>query len=230
MPKPIKKKVLKKTTSEIEVKGVISKLKESAAKRKSSLTAAISAFLVAAFAVAGFFIYNNNQKSSVQKLEYEGYKMYYGLYQKQPVTKEEQYKRAADTFKKAYDTRKSPVSLFYIANCYYETGKYDDALKTLKELNQKFPDDERFVPLAYYKMALANLRKGNSAEALNSLDILYKYKTGTFKDISLFESVKILESMGRTEEAKRKYEELKKDFPESPFIEEAQVKAGEKKS
>lgn len=230
MPKPIKKKIVKKTTPEIEVRGIISKLKENAGKKKGVFMATIGAIVISAAAITGFFIYNNTLKNNAEKLEYEAYKIYYGLYQKQPITKEEQYKKAADMLKKAYDTKKSPVSLFYISNCYYEMGKYEDALNTLKGLNQKFPDDERFVPLSYYKMAMASLKKGSNDEALKFLDILYKYKSGTYKDLSLMESGKILEAMGKAEEAKKKYEELTKNFSGSPFIEEAEARIGKKKS
>lgn len=230
MPKPIKKKIVKKTTPEIEVKGIISRLKESAGKKKGVFMAITGAIVISAAVITGFFIYNNTLKNKAEKLEYEAYKIYYGLYQKQPVIKEEQYKKAADMFKKAYDTKKSPVPLFYISNCYYEMGKHEDALNTLKELNQNFPDDERFVPLSYYKMALVSLKKGSNDEALKFLDILYKYKTGTYKDLSLMESGKILEAMGRAEDAKKKYEELTKNFPGSPFVEEAQAKIGKEKS
>lgn len=229
MPRPIKKKIIKKTATEVEVKGIISKLRESIVNNKSVFISVIALFIVSVGAIAGFFIYSNNIKVRAEKLGHEAYKIYYRLYQKQPVTKEEQYKHALELFKKAYDTKKSPLYLFYIASCNYEMGRYDDAMNTLKELNQKFPDDERFVPLSYYKMAMINLKKGNNDEALKSLDVLHNYKTGTYKDLSLIESGRILEAMGKAEEAKVKYQELIKNFPRSPFMEETTAKIGEKK-
>jgi len=221
MPKPIKKRAAKKQTSEIEVTGAISKIKDSIGKDRNTFVGIVVASIIAIFVIAGFFMYSSNTKNKAAKLEYEAYKIYYGLYQKQPISKEEQYKKAAELFKKAYDTKKSPVSLFYVANCYYELGKYEDSLKALKELNQKFPDDERFVPLSYYKMAMASLKKGDNNEAIKHLEVLYNYKAGTYKDLSLIESGRILESVGRIDEANKKYEELAKNFPQSPFIEEA---------
>lgn len=229
MPKPIKKKIAKKTTSGTDASGTLSRLKKSAEERKRFLITALAAVVLSAIAIGGFFLYSNTQKNRAQKLEYEAYKIYYGLYQKQPVAGEERYKKAAEIFKKAYDTRKSPVSLYYIANCYYELGKYEDSLNALKELNRKFPDDEKFVPLSYYKMAMISLKKGSAEEALKSFAVLYNYKTGTYKDLSLIESGKILEAQGKAEEAKKKYEELVKDFPQSPFAEEAKARIERKK-
>jgi len=228
MPKAIKKKIIK-TSSETDTAETLSKLKKSAEERKRFLLTALSAILAVAVAVGGFLLYSNTQKKNAQKLEYEGYKAYYGLYQKQPVLMEERYKKAEELFRKAYNTKKSPVSLYYIANCYYELGKFDEALNTLKELNLKFPDDEKFVPLSYYKMAMINLKKGSAEEALKSFAVLYNYKTGTYKDLALIESGKILEAQGKAEEARKKYEEVVKDFPQSPVAEEAKARTEKKK-
>ncbi len=229
MPKAIKKKIVKKTTAELEMKGVVSKIKEYTEKKKNVAIIAAAAILIFIAAVSGLFIYSRNNERKAERLEYEAYKMYYGHYLKQPISAEEQYNKALDLFKKAYDARKSPVSLFYIANCYYETGRYDETLTALNELNKRFPDDERFVPLAYYKMATVSLKKGSSEDALKFLDILYKYKTDSFKDLSLIQSGRILEALGRKEEARKKYEELTKNFPQSPFLDEAQARIGTKK-
>jgi len=229
MPKPIKKKIVKKTTLGTEASVTLSRLKKSAEGRKSFLITALAAVVLSVIAIGGFFLYSNTQKNKAQKLEYEAYKIYYGLYQKQPVASEERYKKAAEIFKKAYDIRKSPVSLYYIANCYYELGEYEESLNVLKDLNRKFPDDEKFIPISYYKMAIISLKKGSAEEALKSFAMLYNYKTGTFKDISLIESGKILEAQGNVEDAKKKYEELIKDFPQSPFAEEAKARVERKK-
>lgn len=229
MPKPIKKKIVKKTTSGTDASETLSRLKKSVEERKRFFITVVAVVVLSAIVIGGFFLYSNTQKNKAQKLEYEAYKIYYGLYQKQPVASEERYKKAAEIFKKAYDVRKSPVSLYYIANCYYELGKYEESLNALKDLNQKFPDDEKFVPLSYYKMAMISLKKGSAEEALKSLAVLYNYKTGTYKDLSLIESGKILEAQGNVEEAKKKYEELIKDFPQSPFAEEAKARIERKK-
>ena len=230
MPKVIKKKTAKPTKTEEGVKNALQDTKEFINEKQRILFPAAIALVVVALAVAGFLIYRSNARDQASALEYEGYKIYYGLYQKQPLQGEERYQRSLEKFRKAYDAHKSPFSLFYIAGCYYDLGKYDDALKTLKELNERFPDDERFVPLSYYKMAMTSLRKGDREGYLKFLDILYNYRTGSFKDLALVESARMLEVMGKKEDAVKKYEELTKSFPESPFAEEAKAKLGGKKN
>jgi tetratricopeptide (TPR) repeat protein len=214
---------------EEDVKNVIHDIGKSMAKRKKYLLPVGILIALTILAVAAVLFYHSEMNAKAAALEYEGYKIYYGLYQKQPLQKENQYQKALEAFQKAYDAHKSAYSLFYIAACYDAMGKYDDSLKALKELNERFPDDVRYVPLSYYKMALINLKAGKNDEALKLLATLYNYQTGELKDLALFESARILESMGKKEEAARKAEELRKNFPNSPFARAGQAPAAEKK-
>jgi predicted negative regulator of RcsB-dependent stress response len=229
MPKVIKKKAAKTLKTEEGVKNVLHDTKEFITERQRIVLPSVIAVVVIALAVAGFLMYRSHARSQAAALEYEGYKIYYGLYEKQPLQKEERYQKALEKFKKAYDANKSPFSLFYIAGCYYDLAKYDDALKTLKDLTERFAGDDRFVPLAYHKMATITLKKGDKEGYLKLLDSLYQYKTGPLKDLALVESARMLEAMGKKEDAAKKYEELTKNFPASPFAEEARTKIGEKK-
>ena len=230
MPKAIKKKVTKPVKTEEGMMSIIFRVREMIAERQKLFFLVVVSCVILCLALAGFFMYRSNARERAGALEYEGYKLYYGMFQKQPLQKEGRYQAALEKFRKAYELRKGPYSLFYVANCYYEMGKDDEALKALKEINERFPDDERFVPLTYYKMAVINLRKGDREAALKLLNTLSNYKTASFKDLALIESGRILESMGQTAEAAQKYEEITKNFPASPFAEEARIKLSGKKT
>jgi len=230
MPKVIKKKTAKPVKTEEGVTNAFHHTQEFIRERQRVFFPAVIALVVIAVSVAGFLVYRSNMKTQAAALEYEGYKIYYGLYQKQPFQKEDRYQKALEKFRKAYEAHKSPLSLFYISACYNGLGKYDDALKSLKELNERFPDDDKFIPLSYYKMAVITLRKGDREGYLKLLDTLYNYRTRTLKDLALLESAKMLEAMGKKEDAVKKYEEITKNFPESPFVEEAKAKLTAKKN
>jgi predicted negative regulator of RcsB-dependent stress response len=220
MPKAIKKRGSKKTgNTEVEVQERLSSLKDTLKERQKMVLKIGAGIVIIIIAVVGLLVYSSNSQKKARMLEYEGYKIYYSNQQVQPINKEEQYKKALDMFKKAYDTKNSPFSLFYIAATYYELGKYDDALKTLKDFTRKYSNDEKFIPLAYQKMALAYIKKGDLNGAEKTLDTLYNLKGDIFKDFALMEYGKLLEKEGKVEEAKKKYEELAKKFPNSPFIE-----------
>lgn len=225
MPKIIKKRIVKKAKPQEEIETIVRSTKGLISKKQRTLLPAIAIIAgLIILIIGGILIYWSTQTKRAKALEYNAYKTFYGLYQKQPTDQTSRYQEALDKFKKAYSLRKSPYCLFYIANCYYGLGKFDDALKTLKDLNQRFPDDENFVPLSYYKIAMINLHKGDKEGAIKSLETLYNYKTGSFKDLALIESARILEGMGREEESTKKYEALVKNFPNSPFLQEARSK------
>ena len=230
MPKVIKKRIAKKPAdAEEEVKSKLAHLQDTLKERQKTVLKYGAIILVVVFAVTGFLFYAYSSQKKAKELEYEAYKIYYNVYQKQPLSREEQYRKALDIFKKAYDIRKSPVSLFYSAGCYYELGQYDDALNTLKEFAQRYSNEERFIPLIYQKMAMVYLRKGNINEAINAIDSMYNLKGDIYKDFALIEYARLLEREGKTEEAKKKYKELTTQFPDSPFSDEAKIKLSGKK-
>jgi predicted negative regulator of RcsB-dependent stress response len=94
----------------------------------------------------------------------------------------------------------------------------------LKEFTQHYAGEKQFIPLVYQKMATVYIKKGDINEALKTLDTLSALPGGTFKDLALLESGKLLEKQGKPDEAKKKYEELTKKFPDSPYKDEAAAK------
>ena len=230
MPKAIKKKIPKKVTdTEEEVKERLSSFKDTLIERQQTAIKYGIGVLVVIIAVVGFFVYSHTLQKKAKGLEYEAYKTYHSKTQMQGAIKQEQNKKALDLFRQAYNTKKSPVSLFYIAAIQYELGQYDDSLKTLKDFVRKYSGDEGFIPLAYQKMATMYIQKGDINEARKSLDLLYNLKTDIYKDFALIEYGRLLEKEGKMDEAKKKYEELAAKFPNSPFIDEIKPKIPEKK-
>ncbi|OHE56681.1 MAG: hypothetical protein A2Z47_12290 [Thermodesulfovibrio sp. RBG_19FT_COMBO_42_12] len=229
MPKVIKKRIQKKTvTTEAEVTDKLAGMRDTLKERQKSVLKYGVGILVIIIAIISFLFYSYTSQKKARTFEYEAYKIYYNEYQGPSVNKEEQYKKALDIFKKAYDIRKSPLSLFYIASCYYEIGKYDDALKTLKDFTQRYSKEDRFIPLAFQKMAMVYIKKGEINEAMKTLDTLYNLNSNIYKDFALMEYGRLLEKQGKLDEAKKKYKELTAKFPNSSFIDEAKAKLSEK--
>jgi len=230
MPKAIKRRIAKRTdTPEEEVQEKLSTLKDALQQRQGFALKIGIGILVIIAAVVIFLAYEYTAESKAKKLEYEAYAIYYSREPLRTANKEEQYRKALDSFQKAYDSKKSPFSLYYIAACYYELGKFDESLKTLKDFSRKYSREEKFLPLAYRKMATIYMRKGDLPEIKKTLDALYTLKTDVYKDFSLMEYGRLLEQEGKPDEARKKYEELVTRFPASPYKDEAQLKLSEKK-
>jgi tetratricopeptide (TPR) repeat protein len=232
MPKPIKKRMPKKTgDTETKVKQRLTSLKDALRHRQKTVLKLTAAILVVLAILAGFLVHSYSTHKRARTLEYEAYRIYYSNPREQSSDRRGQYKAALDMFKKAYDTSKSPLSLFYIAACYDDLGNYDEALKTLNDFVRRYSDDEAYIPLVYQKMAAIYIKKGDTGEAKKTLDTLINLKSDIYKDFALLEYARILEKEGKTDEADKKYKDLITRFPNSPFAGEAKAKiAAEKKA
>lgn len=227
MPKPIKKRSEKKASSDEDIKETIVDIRQRLKERQRTLVYYAGIFLVLAISVVAFTVYKKASTSKALELELEGYKLFYGDYQAGLMPPAERYQKAIEMFKKSYASKKKPDVLLYIANCYYELGNYDDAIKTLNDLTAQF-SETAIISLAYYKMAMAYVKKGDMDGALTALKNLLSIKNSALQDMALLESGKILESTGKTEEAKNRYRELINKFPKSPLLSEARTRLGEK--
>ncbi|NOY40098.1 MAG: tetratricopeptide repeat protein [Nitrospirae bacterium] len=221
MPKPIKKRVQKTNVAEREVISLYEKFADYYLENKKTvyLGAALAVLFIAI--VTGLLIYNKKITEQAATLQYEGYKLYHNLYQEDDKkTDEVVLKKALEKFQEAYDKKKSPITLLYIANTQFALGlgENEEALKTLEKFTKKYSGNKELLPLAYYKIAAIQMKEGRKEEALKTLDTLYNLKTSPFlKDVALHDSASILEKMGRKEEALKKYEQLAKEYPQSPY-------------
>jgi|APFre7841882590_1041340.scaffolds.fasta_scaffold00359_8 predicted negative regulator of RcsB-dependent stress response len=232
MPKAIKKKSTHKkdVDTEIQVKDSFEGIKKVFEKRQKSLVAYGLIALSAAIVIGGIAVYRFSANDKAQQLEYEAYKTYYSMYQKTSLPGQEKAQKALELFQQAYEKKKSPRVLLFIADAYTEMAKYDDALKALDEFTKRFVREESLIPLAYQKMVALQLKKGNKEEALKTLDRISGASGDMLKDFALIQQARMLEQDGKKNEAIVKYKELAEKYPQSPYAEEAKTKFGEKKA
>lgn len=228
MPKAIKKKIKHKEHSGPELQDRLSGIQHELKKRQKSVMAYGSIALAAAVAIGGMAYYRAAANQNAMQHEYEAYKAYHNLYQKTPVARQEQLRQALDLFQKSYAEKKNPALLLNIANVQAELGQPDDALKTLETFIKTHGRVADLMPIAYQKIAAIQIGKKSPAEALKALDAIAQLPGAMLKDQALLESGKILEKDGKKEEAMAKYRELKEKYPDSPYLQEAKARLGEK--
>ena len=234
MPRAIKKSVKKppKKTGNDEMY-VYNELKERIAGRKKTLLAWGAAAAAVLALAAGLYIHHSVTAGRANEYNARGYAAFYGLSPEMPAPAPPapgtpagaaaRYGQALSWFEKAYAARASAYSLYYIGASQYELGEYGPAVKTLSGVAARYPGDARFVPLSEYKLAMIELRLGKEDEALGYLRMMEKSPFDAFKDIAYYEDAKLLESMGKKDEAARKIEDLIHKFPQSSYA--AEVKA-----
>jgi predicted negative regulator of RcsB-dependent stress response len=230
MPKAIKKKITKKEhDTETEVQDRIKDIKKVFEKKQKTLAAYGLIALSAVVVIGGIAVYRFNANDKAQQLEYEAYKTYHNLYQKTPLAGQEKARKALELLQQAYEKKKSARVLLMISDAYLEMGRFDEALKALDDFTRQFAREEQLMPLAYQKMAAIQLRKGNKDEAMKALDKIASAPGDMLKDVALIEKAKLLEQAGKKDEATAQYKELTEKYPQSPYLEEAKTKLGEKK-
>jgi predicted negative regulator of RcsB-dependent stress response len=232
MPKAIKKKSTHKkdVDTEIQVKDSFEGIKKTLEKKQKSLVAYGLIALSAAVIIGGIAVYRFSADDKAKQLEYEAYKTYYNMYQRTPFAAQEKAQKALELFQQAYEKKKSPRVLLFMADAYTQLAKYDEALKSLDEFTKRFVREETLIPLAYQKMVALQLKKGSKEEALKTLDRISGASGDMLKDFALIQQARMLEQDGKKDDAIVKYKELAEKYPQSPYAEEAKTKFGEKKA
>jgi predicted negative regulator of RcsB-dependent stress response len=227
MARVIKKKKKQRTAPGSEdFETTFARVGDALLRKQRQLIWAAASFAVLIVLATGVLFYFRAAASSAQKYTYAGFKRYFGLYQDIPVVHSERARLALEEFADAYEAKPEPYSLLFVAYSHYDMGQYGEAMKALKELRAKFPEQEPFTSVALYKMAMVSLQEGRAEDALSFLETLSSSKSDSLKDLALMDAARILEGMGKKEEAREKYEALATSFPESPFAGQARAKAG----
>lgn len=224
MPKIIKKKIDAPEDIETaeEVKTLIVSLKKQASIKSRDYLISIAVIVAIAIAIGGVAYYKKHMASSAMAHEYAGYKLYYGLYDKQGAIRVQRLTEALGEFQKAYDTKPAASSLYYIGSTYFGMGRYADAIASFESLIGKFPADRQFVPLARYRIAASKQRMGKDEEALKQLETMFT-ESVSLRDVALAESAQLLVKLGRPKEARAKYQEIVQQFPGSAYAEQARA-------
>jgi len=225
MPKPIKKKAgkRKKKDEADELQDLMSRLRGLWGKYQKEITYGAGALVLAALIAAGMTLYSGSTREKAEAYFLDGDKQYYGLYDAEAVPEAQRMQKALESFQKSYEAMKAPNSLYYVADCNYSMGRYDDAKEALVKMLEEFPDDQSFSALGWYKLAFVQMKTNKLEDALVSLNRLYSSPVPQYKDMALVESARLLDLLGRPEEAAEKYEELKDGYPESVFSQEAEI-------
>ncbi|MEW6714831.1 MAG: tetratricopeptide repeat protein [Nitrospirota bacterium] len=225
MPKPIKKKIVKKTTiQEDEVKSALMRTLDAARERQKNLIIALSVVVGIAAIYIIFSIYSASSKEKAYALETDAYKYYYGIDIKESMTEKERWEKALELYKKSVEAKATPTARFYLGNCYYNLGDFDNAIKEYTAFIDKFGSQKEILPVVYQKLASAYLKKNNNAKAIETLDALAKVNNGIFKDTALALQARSYETAGESGKATEKYKELVKLFPDSSWSAEAKAK------
>lgn len=227
MPRAIKKSAEKENDTELDLRETVDDIRERLGQRQRYLIYGLVAFILVTASIVGFFIYRNTTIERARDLAAEADGVLYGTQGAQPLPPAERNKKALDLYKESYATKKNAAVLLSVAGVQYSQGAYDEAIASLKEIIDRFPDSP-VVALSYIRMAMAYERKNDLNNALTTLRNLSSIKNSSLQDLALLETGRVLELQGKAEEAKASYRDLVNKFPQSPLVAHAKQRLGEK--
>jgi tetratricopeptide (TPR) repeat protein len=225
MPKIIKKKaVKKKPDQEEEVKSVALQTIEALKKKQQQLIIGVSV-IVGVFALFFIFsIYSSSQYKKAYAIEMEASQYYYGEIVDESLSQEDRWKKALELYQQSVDTKATPTALYYLGNCYFNLGDYENAIEEYNIFTDKFSGDKAILPLVYQKLISAYVRTEQNDNVLDTIRKLEKVNGGIFKDTALVLEARHHESTDTPEKALEIYRQIIMEFPASPWTAEANSK------
>lgn len=224
MPKPIKKRADKKSRQQEDINSNYEKVLSFYENNQTNIAIAAGVFICIVMLLVGITLYKRSVSKKADILSYEAYRSFYNLNTKENLSDEARYKAALEKFKKSYQHKKSAVTLFYIANCYFELENLTDAEKSLLKIRKEFSSDNDIIPISHFRLYQLYKKKGEEEKAAKTLNELIALKSPIYKDVAIMaQSNKLLEE-GKQDEVIKELNKIIKNYPGSPFSKEAASK------
>ncbi|GBD98891.1 tetratricopeptide repeat protein [bacterium BMS3Abin07] len=220
MPKPIKKRIVKKTRTEEEVKNIYEHLKSIYVDNAKNVQIIILVLIVLVFSAIGLWFYLNKASARTAELQYKAYKAYEAA---RSGNDRDLLKEALIKLKNVNKHKESSLYLYYEADVLQTLGNTDDAIKVLNSLVDKFSSDIYILPLSYSKLGMLYIGKGNYEKALKVFRALEDSSLPVYRDFAIYEEAWIFKKLGKDEEAMKYKVKLVTLFPGSPYAREVQA-------
>jgi tetratricopeptide (TPR) repeat protein len=225
MPRPIKKRAQKSKGPETDIDSIMSRVDGMSNNKIKKAIIAVVVVLVLALAIFGNIKYKASQQEKLANLQYMGYKYLTGADEFGAVLDSSQ--KALEAFTQAKAIERTPYNMYYLGVSQAKQGSIDEATATFEELLSAYPADSIYVSKTLFKLGALYMNNGDNDKSLEYFTKLGEMSKVPYQDLALVESARILESMGKTDESKEKYDTLIVQFPLSVYIDEALTKTGQ---
>ena len=172
--------------------------------------------------------YDKDTAGKAQDLEREATLHYLTRPANDPRKVEINLKEAITLYQQVVDqyprTPSAPLALFGLGNALIENNQVDAAIEAYQRLLSNYGENTSLTSLAHQKIGYAYLLKGDQEQAGKSYAAILNNPSFLNRDQALFELARLDESQLRQDEALKRYQELIKTYPKSPFASEAALR------
>jgi outer membrane protein assembly factor BamD (BamD/ComL family) len=184
--------------------------------------------LIAAAVVVGVMWYDYQTTLKARELDQEATLHYLNRPVDDPKKAREQLTQAISLYKQVVDqyprTPVAPLALFHLGNAQILANEVDAGIETYKRYMLLYGANPSLLGLVQQRLAYAYLVKGDRDQATKAFTGILEVPGALNKDHVLFELAKLEESQSRPEGALAHYQDLMKNYPNSPFTSEAAVR------
>lgn len=197
-------------------------------EQRRALLVGVGVLLVAGAVVAGVIWYDYQSTLKARELDQEATLHYLNRPADDPKKNQEQLTQAINLYQQVIDqyprSPVAPVALFHLGNAQVLANQVDAGIETYKRFMLLYSSNTSLLGLVQQRLAYAYLAKGDRDQAVKAFTGILDIPGALNKDHVLFELAKIEESQSRPEGAIAHYQDLMKNYPNSPFTSEAAVR------
>ena len=197
-------------------------------EQRRAVLVGLGVLLVAAAVVAGVIWYDYQTTLKARELDQEATLHYLNRPADDPKKSHEQLAQAINLYKQVVDqyprSPVAPLALFHLGNAQVLANEVDAGIETYKRFMLLHGSNTSLLGLVQQRMAYAYLVKGDRDQAVKAFTGILEIPGALNKDHVLFELAKLEESQSRPEGALAHYQDLMKNYPNSPFTSEAAVR------
>jgi outer membrane protein assembly factor BamD (BamD/ComL family) len=197
-------------------------------EQRRAVLAGLGVVLVAGAVVAGVMWYDYQSTLKARELDQEATLHYLNRPADDPKKSHEQLAQAITLYKQVVEqyprSPAAPLALFHLGNAQVLANEVDAGIETYKRFMLLYGSNTSLLGLVQQRLAYACLAKGDRDQAVKAFTGILEVPGALNKDHVLFELAKIEESQSRPEGALAHYQDLMKNYPNSPFTSEAAVR------
>ncbi|MBA2484994.1 MAG: tetratricopeptide repeat protein [Nitrospira sp.] len=197
-------------------------------EQRRALLVGLGVVLVAGAVVTGVIWYDYQTTLKARELDQEATLHYFNRPADDPKKAHEQLTQAISLYKQVVDqyprTPVAPLALFHLGNAQALGNEVDAGIETYKRFMLLYGSNPSLLGLVQQRLAYAYLGKGDRDQAVKAFAGILDIPGAHNKDHVLFELAKMEESQSRPEGGLAHYQNLIKNYPNSPFTSEAAVR------
>ena len=197
-------------------------------EQRRAVLAGVGVVVIAGAVVAGVMWYDYQSTLTARELEQEATLHYLNRPADDPKRSHEQLAQAVTLYKQVVEqyprSPGAPLALFHLGNAQVLDNEVDAGIETYKRFMLLYGSNTSLLGLVQQRLAYAYLAKGDRDQAVKAFTGILDIPGALNKDHVLFELAKIEESQSRPEGALAHYQDLMKNYPNSPFTSEAAVR------